>query len=317
MLDGCSKLKEVRLNLPNVIDASYILYGCSKLKEVRLNLPNATDANSMLYGCSRLKEVRLDLPNVVYASYMLYGCSELTEVSLDLPNVTDANSMLANCIWLKEVRLDLPNAVDASYILYGCSELKEVSLDLPNAVYASYMLAGCSELKKVSLDLPNAVYISYMLNGCTGLEEVRLDGVKVNAVNIDGITTILKSSKKVGGFTIHKAEYYPKKEDCFVAERYGVYAHGKNIKDAVSDCNFKFIQKNLNVDDLVKDIKERGTFTKQDYRLITGACNAGVDKFCEENNISSEKLAIKEVLRLTADSYGGDKIRELFIKDIK
>jgi len=157
-----------------------------------------------------------------------------------------------------------------------------------------------------------------MLRGCSGLKKVRLNGAKVNAKDIDGLTTILKSSKKVGGFTIHKAEYYPNKEDCFVAEKDGFYAHGKTVKDAVSDCNFKFMQKTLNVDDLVKDIKERGTFTKQDYRLITGACSFGVDKFCGENNISGEKLVIKEVLRLTADSYGGEKIRELFIiKDIK
>ena len=195
------------------------------------------------------------------------------------------------------------------YILSGGdTSLVDCSL----IIDASSMLRGCSGLKEVTLDLPSVTDASYMLNRCTGLKEISLDGARVNAKNIDGITTILKSSKKVGGFTVHKAEYYPQKEDCFVAEKDGLYAHGKNIKDAVSDCNFKFMQGNLNVDDLVKDIKERGTFTKQDYRLITGACNAGVDKFCEENNISDEDVSIEDVLKLTADSYGGEKIRELF-----
>ena len=38
----------------------------------------------------------------------------------------------------------------------------------------------------------------------------------------------------------------------------------------------------------------------------------GVSNFLEEHKITEDKLPIDEVLRLTKDSFGGDKMRELF-----
>ena len=143
-------------------------------------------------------------------------------------------------------------------------------------------------------------------------------GKRIAIRHIDGITMIINSSKQKDEFTIYKAQYFKggKLENlpkCIIAQRGEYFAHGETIKEAINDVNFKFLQNNLDVNELVQEVKNRQTVTVNDYRLLTGACAFGVKNFMEENHITSNELPLNEVLHLTKNSYGGGRMQELFL----
>lgn len=157
-----------------------------------------------------------------------------------------------------------------------------------------------------------SVYLESLNN-----KSINYRGKKIDIKHIDGSTMIIKSSKKAGDFIIHTALYFkggdfenmPK---CVIAEKEGYFAHCDTVKSAISDCNFKFLQANFNINDLVKSIKEKQTITTNEYRLLTGACSFGVAQFMKEKNITAEELPLKEVIRITDGYYGNNKMKELF-----
>jgi hypothetical protein len=125
---------------------------------------------------------------------------------------------------------------------------------------------------------------------------------------------IIDNEKKKDDFTIYSAKYFKggRLEDlpkCIIAQRGEYFAHGETIKQSINDVNFKYLQNTLNIDELVSEIKERGTISRNDYRLITGACSFGVNQFCKDNNISDdiEFLPIDKVLPMIQGHYGYDK----------
>ena len=133
---------------------------------------------------------------------------------------------------------------------------------------------------------------------------------------IDGETMLCKTHREADGFKITKALYLKGGEiknlpPCFIAEKDGFFAHGETLKSAVEDVNFKYLQKNLNKKELVAQIKKRGTVTKNDYRLLTGSCQMGVNMFCKELGIDVDELPISKVLELTEGRYGHSTFKEL------
>ena len=48
------------------------------------------------------------------------------------------------------------------------------------------------------------------------------------------------------------------------------------------------------------------------YRLITGACQFGVNQFIEENKIENKPYSIGEVIALTEGGYGNNKFKNFF-----
>lgn len=89
-------------------------------------------------------------------------------------------------------------------------------------------------------------------------------------------------------------------------------AHGATLRDARTDLAFKKLQKTMNVDELVAAIKQRGTVTADEYRLLTGACREGVMQFKAQHNIRGKSLPLAKVLKLTEGEYGGSRMAELF-----
>ncbi len=149
------------------------------------------------------------------------------------------------------------------------------------------------------------------------LIQITTRGKTLKLQYIDGYTMIIHSSKVKDGFKISKAQYLkggdlkalPK---CFIAEKEGYFAHGDTVAKAISDCNFKFLQNNLDINALVYEIKQKKTVSKNEYRLLTGACQLGVEQFCKENRIDSDSIELDRMIELTKNSYGSEKIKELF-----
>ena len=120
---------------------------------------------------------------------------------------------------------------------------------------------------------------------------------------------IVSNTKCVDGYNIFKTQYYSDFKEGnkiyqYIAEKNGYTAHGKTIKEAIEDVEFKRLR-NMNIDEHIKRIKEQGYMTANDYRLITGACRYGTNKFLEENNLTWEdKKSVEDVLKLVKGEYG-------------
>ncbi len=115
----------------------------------------------------------------------------------------------------------------------------------------------------------------------------------------------VKSVKKKGNITIYKTPL----GYCVTESNYS--AHGKTLKDAMADLTFKKV-KNTDTSKIIKQIKEKGTVTRAEYRAITGACSFGTNKFCEDHNIQDlEEIELTELRKILINDYGAEKFWSL------
>ena len=88
--------------------------------------------------------------------------------------------------------------------------------------------------------------------------------------------------------------------------------HSKKNQEAIKDVTFKHRQATMDLSEVVSEIKTKGSVTRADYRLLTGACRSGIERFLEDNGLADTKsMPIKDVLKLTEDAYGGSRFAEL------
>ncbi len=134
--------------------------------------------------------------------------------------------------------------------------------------------------------------------------------------NYDNITTIRLSEKKRDNITIIKAIdmssiLNDKVEEIYIAKDGKLTAHGYTVREAVEDLTLKKLG-NVNVDEIVAQIKKTGKVTRSQYRKITGACSFGTNKFCEEHNIQDlEEIEVSELRKILINDYGADKFWSL------
>jgi hypothetical protein len=128
--------------------------------------------------------------------------------------------------------------------------------------------------------------------------------------NADGYTMLIDSTRHKGNMQIHKARYFGTDNPCYLAVRERQFAHGDTVKQAVNDLKYK-LDAGRETAKLAKAVKKSGYITREQYHLLTGACNAGIAQFCEENNIKGQRLSVKRALALTANAYGGETLRKL------
>ena len=105
----------------------------------------------------------------------------------------------------------------------------------------------------------------------------------------------------------------------FVAQKGNYTAHGKTVKKAISDLEFKIISEKLKNE----PIEQNTEFTVKKYRLITGACDSGCRLFMNRNNIpykviDNETVELKPIkakdllpILEKSNAYGIDKIKSL------
>ena len=134
--------------------------------------------------------------------------------------------------------------------------------------------------------------------------------------NYDNITTIRLSEKKRDNITIIKAIdmssiLNDKVEEIYIAKDGKLTAHGYTVREAVEDLTLKKLG-NINVDEIVAQIKKTGKVTRSQYKKITGACSFGTNKFCEEHNIQDlEEIEVSELRKILINDYGANKFWSL------
>ena len=107
-------------------------------------------------------------------------------------------------------------------------------------------------------------------------------------------------------------------ESCYIAKVGNFFAHGKTLKDAVTDA-VKKQGKNMSIEERIKNFVEtfdslNSEHTGKEYydwhHFLTGSCRMGRDKFCKAHNIDlSKKYTVKYFLDITKDSYGSNIIK--------
>ncbi len=127
----------------------------------------------------------------------------------------------------------------------------------------------------------------------------------------DGIKNIKISEKKRDGITIIKAiDFYNTDEECYIVKEGELNAHGETLQQALEDLQYKKI-KSEEVQAIVKEIKKTGKVNKAQYRAITGACQYGTNKFCEEHSITVDEIELSELKKILIDDYGARRFWEL------
>ncbi|WP_316743726.1 hypothetical protein, partial [Pedobacter antarcticus] len=119
-----------------------------------------------------------------------------------------------------------------------------------------------------------------------------------------------KGIKIYTGYVITKIEEGKAvKKHCFVSEKDGFYAHGETVKKSISDLQFKIVAEKLRNEPILPDT----IVTVNHYRLVTGACEAGVKSWMEQNNITSESIKASELLPLLrkTHAYGLERFEAL------
>jgi len=132
----------------------------------------------------------------------------------------------------------------------------------------------------------------------------------------DGIKTIKVSEKKREGITIIKGLSFNDYEtEVYVVKEKNLSAHGRNLKEALEDLQFKKIRSE-EIQNVVDEIKKTGKINRAQYRAITGACSFGTNKFCEEHNIQDlEEIELEELRKILINDYGAEKFWKLIDED--
>lgn len=119
-------------------------------------------------------------------------------------------------------------------------------------------------------------YLEFRENDNT--TELNINGLKVRY--FAGIPTICYDD---GSFA-----YYNGKKPCFVGEFNGYYAHGNTQEKANEMAEFWAKKDVVNKEELVKDIKKRGTITILEFKLLTNLYCEVTDRIIESMSLERE-----------------------------
>ena len=133
----------------------------------------------------------------------------------------------------------------------------------------------------------------------------------------DDIKTIKISEKKRKGIIIIKGlDLYDTDEEIYIVKEKDLSAHGETLKEAMDDLIYKKTQ-NEEIENIVSEIKRTGKVNRAQYRAITGACQYGTNKFCEEHNIQDlEEISLEELRKILINDYGAEKFWNLVDKEV-
>ena len=170
----------------------------------------------------------------------------------------------------------------------------------------------------ISAQIGNKDYKDFKGRILKETEYYTLYNKKLYPVDIsDNIKAIKISEKKREEITIIKAlDLYDTDKEIYIVKEKDLSAHGETLKEAMDDLIYKKTQ-NEEIENIVKEIKKTGKVNRAQYRAITGACQYGTNKFCEEHNIQDlEEISLKELRKILINDYGAEKFWNLIDKEV-
>ena len=181
-------------------------------------------------------------------------------------------------------------------------------------VSGSLNLTGCTSLTA----LPDGLTVgrSLDLTGCTSL--THWGKHRLNWRNVDGYSMrIISKPRQIGVATVERAEWLrdiaPGKplKQCYIATIGDHSAHGKTIAEAINDARFKAAE-HEDKDELARTIKQRGTVLRMDFRVLTGACEAGLRVGMADAGLDPDAQELPlDVVMAKAHGQFGDAFRRM------
>jgi len=269
----------------------------------------------MAYDCLRYNDAltTVSLPALTTMdNYCLSYNDALTTVSLPALTTMD-NDCLSYNDALTTVSLPVLTTMD-NYCLSYNDALTTVSLPALTAM-GNYCLSYNDALTTVSLPALTTMD-NYCLRKNQALTTVSLKNEKLNVKNVDGSCFVVEQTKNSKGIKIYSGYNLIEvnkgdliKEFCFVSEKENFFAHGKTVKKSIEDLNFKIISEKLKKDPINKDT----VITINYYRIITGACEQGVNSWIKQHGITKTKYKAIDLLPLLekTGAYGVEKFKSL------
>ena len=136
------------------------------------------------------------------------------------------------------------------------------------------------------------------------------DYVEGKYLYADGILTHIKRAKRIGHCTYYVGKI--KGRDVIFDGTH--YAHCRSIEDGINQLAFKTArdrgaEQYRGVD---KDKPMPVSEAKVMYRVITGACEQGTQRFIDSLGELKEMYTVNEIIKMTENQYGGDAFRRFF-----
>ena len=128
----------------------------------------------------------------------------------------------------------------------------------------------------------------------------------------DGIITEVVNKKG----NVYKVKKIHSDKEFYLVTNGEINAHGETLQQAKDDFRFKLVADKLKTEPITADT----IITKQYYRLVTGACEFGVQSFIDSNFSGEEKKKVetkgikaKDLLPILKknNAYGFDKFNSL------
>ena len=131
---------------------------------------------------------------------------------------------------------------------------------------------------------------------------------------IDNIGCVVLSSKQSNGVTVLLCRHSKIKnqkvvgDKFYVAQRGGNNAHGKTVAEATQELLFKTGSRDVSqYRNMGRDTAKTPAEWAIVYRMITGACQYGTNKFIESHRTLKKKYKLSEIVSLTKGQYGHEK----------
>ncbi len=127
---------------------------------------------------------------------------------------------------------------------------------------------------------------------------------KLKNCYFDGILSKVLSVHTRKDITIYRTPFG------FIAQKDNFTAHGKTIKKAIEDLQFKVIAEKLKNDPITEDTMISMAY----YRVVTGSCEQGISSWVNANNLSElTEIKAKDLLPILekTNAYGLDKFKSL------
>ena len=139
------------------------------------------------------------------------------------------------------------------------------------------------------------------------------DFVDGKYIYCDGMLTHISRKKVFGQYTYFVGKI--KGQDVIYDGEF--YAHCKSFEDGVRDLSFKRAKDRGQ--DQYKDMTLDSVVKHDDaivmYRIITGACQAGTNRFLDGLEQHKEEYTIREIIELTRGQYGSGTFEAFFKKE--
>ena len=158
--------------------------GCSGLKEVTIESPDIVIGENAFSGCSGLKELTIESSDIVIGENAFKGCSGLEEFYTESPikgiekHVFDGCTSLESVIMLDESITDIPD-----YAFAGCESLSCFDMPSPLKSVGAHAFDGFhSDTGTINLSKDFTIVLECSFNDCSGITISIPEGMELNSI---------------------------------------------------------------------------------------------------------------------------------------